>query len=536
LLGSLVGNDFIPVKSLRKFHSFVAKDAFNPFDRIESVARFIREKDGDIRSQDLFLQSSKMLIESIARYRLSPLSSLARKETRCLDWLKSANLLELWNEFKLPSFMINVAHRGHFATTTSCFVGDHDLHKRIVKSLRGIRQHTYAYVCSSIAGPTIIEEIELHEDVLRHHVQVPKLEGKTEAYLWSNSSEQKKAFLHAILDGFEEPGRAAALKSLKSVRTVVGNETFLILCAVITAVRSTTYAAVGIDSDQLTMYIETFLISLLLKNALSLEELSHVEVPAVFGVSTYRFLSTTHLSLKSVFQLHEAVGAPYQLELGDLLNGRLFHCLLHQVLNSPKRQEIIQASMVAIGFQAGRLMKTLHACCDIKQIQHLSETKMKNPIEGKGCMGLEALWVRTIVNIDRSVYDSTPVVRIKDPISDGDRYLNVPEPSWGLVRPTASVAALLPYLQLADKSFGVPSSHAIGQKNMNDRSRDEATLLRAYAKELAPDGASRPAALDDFQQSAAEAINRGDSILVCAPTGAGKTHVSFEAAVFRFFD
>jgi superfamily II RNA helicase len=104
------------------------------------------------------------------------------------------------------------------------------------------------------------------------------------------------------------------------------------------------------------------------------------------------------------------------------------------------------------------------------------------------------------------------------------------------VRPTASVAALLPYLQLADKSFGVPSSHAIGQKNMNDRSRDEATLLRAYAKELAPDGASRPAALDDFQQSAAEAINRGDSILVCAPTGAGKTHVSFEAAVFRFFD
>src|SRR5881275_403355 len=42
--------------------------------------------------------------------------------------------------------------------------------------------------------------------------------------------------------------------------------------------------------------------------------------------------------------------------------------------------------------------------------------------------------------------------------------------------------------------------------------------LSAFAEEL-------PFALDEFQRDACEALERGSGVLVCAPTGAGKTVV-----------
>jgi hypothetical protein len=327
------------------------------------------------------------------------------------------------------------------------------------------------------------------------------------------------------------------MKQFKKVRKVCGNENFLWLSSILSCIKLQSYRAVGIAPDQLEIFIQVFLVSLLLKNMLRLDELGLAQVPETFSVVSHRFLSITLLAFKAVMQLHEAIGAPYALSLGDLFNGRLFQHLLQQTFASPDPSAFIQSRLGASGDILTTLLKVVQSCCDIKSLEPLrTEVLSREQESNPNCMNQEALWVHTVLHLDKSDQPDVRTVSIEDHMIRNRTYISIPNSRWNHVIPNAHTEPLVPILSTPDSSLQVPPPSPHFYRNTSERSHEEARRLRAYAEELAPRGQVKQAfQLDDFQRAAAECIElRNESVLVCAPTGAGKTYVHFQSLAGSF--
>lgn len=522
-MASLIGNDIVMPNHLREFHED------HPFAiRIESVSDFVNNRGGKVGSKDI-PGSPKVVDESIGRYRLLGTTELAKKEAVLISGLKECGIFDLWSSFQLPPFVVAVLlspHVNHL--TSSCFVGSFEEQMALYLSLRPLREKAYGLILCWAAKRrelTIVEK-ETHEKIhLREVVVSPAL--PSEKITWKLTEEER---LDLFMSNLFSDATKNQIDGLLQVGRALGNRIFFWLLAVIKALQFRSYSCVAANSGDLREVVECFFASLLMQQVPSMHEVGEIKPPLKFDVAVYRFLCVSMHALKAVFQLHEAVRSPLPVLTADLMNGRLFHGLLAKARAAGGTPAFLPTLLpVEHQYYLEILMDTAESFSDFKVRARAANEPIGVTDVGVAPSGSEdaSLWMQTVLR--RKSNEPPSLISFRDPFGWQQREpIRVSEARWDNLRCEPIVEATAEALGIgAEVSLlRATAPPALGSRPMTLQSRAMKQSLLTYAKSIRKLGENKNFALDDFQAAGIQAIKQGFSVLVVAPTGAGKTYAS----------
>lgn len=508
------------------------------------MAQFLRDREGQFRIEDIaFGEEAEpesgvtTFLESVARYRLSSHSDLARQERIFSTRLERFQLKDAYLNLDIsPELAEIVAYRRH--TVASSYIGSESLQEEVLRAFQPARKLAYSVICQLFP-----EEQRQYVQIEEHTMRMGRVMSKLVEQLplpddipIIREQEQKlrlKIYVHAVADALSHPKeRVKAVKSLQMVRKGIGALEFQWIVSLIFATDLGALDAIARAGVPVLTLLKSFLASLVLLRDLRLKERAHFQPPEMFNLNCFMFLRVAQLAWKTSGFLLDAFGRPLDLPVVDMFDGRLFHSVSATILAASDPDAAVSDLLGSRTCEYDTLLKAVAQNCSFRFPEASEDNQVASQQEPR-ILGHDGLWTKVLLHRplqQQQIQQQQQLSPIKDPLGViPDNSLKVLKSKWTNLKYEPHLASSLNAME-ASADAPAPSPRSQSRNRTWDGRSNEASVaqlkqLNDYVEQMrAAAGPSKPFALEPFQEEAIKYMYNGHSVLVCAPTGGGKTY------------